>query len=85
MFLQELDLGVREPDGQALQGLWVYDVLPSFTMLDESLGNLFDGVTPDGEHDTIGSLEGKEGTEMETSQRRNAERLNDVLRDVLPG
>ena len=53
-------------------------------MLYESLGDLFDGVAPAGEDDTIRSLEGKEGTEMKTSQRRNAERLDDVLRDVLP-
>ena len=62
----------------------MYDLLPSFTVLYESLGDLFDGVAPAREDDTICSLEGKEGTEMKTSQRRNAERLDDVLRDVLP-
>ena len=85
MFLQELDLGVREPDGQALQGLRVNDVLPSSSMCEEAFGNLLDSVAPAGEHDTVGSLEGKEGTEMKTSQRRDAERLDDVLRDILPG
>ena len=63
----------------------MHDVLPSFTMFDESFGNLFDGVTPDGEHDAVGSLEGKEGTEMEASQRRNAELLDDVLINIFPG
>ena len=53
-------------------------------MFEESFGNLLDSVAPAGEYGTVGSLEGKEGTEMKTSQRRDAERLDDVLRDVLP-
>ena len=63
----------------------MHDLLPSFTVLHESFGYLLDGVAPDGEDDTVCSLECKEGTEMKASQRRNAKRLNDVLRDVLPG
>ena len=63
----------------------MHDVLPPSSMFEESFGNLLDSVAPAGEYGTVGSLEGKEGTEMKTSQRRNAERLDDVLRDILPG
>ena len=63
----------------------MYYVLPSFTMLDESFGDLVNGVTPDGEHDSVGSLQGKEGTEMKASQRRNTELVDDVLMNLFPG
>ena len=63
----------------------MHDLLPSFTVLHESFGYLLDGVAPDGEDDSVCSFESEEGTEIEISQRRNAERLNDVLGDVFPG
>ena len=84
MFREEFDLGVREPNGETLEGLRVYDLLPSFAVLHHAFGYLFNGITPDGEDHTVSSFEREESTEMKASQRRNTKCLNDVLRDILP-
>ena len=60
------------------------DGFPTFFVLEKSVGSFFDTVTPDGENNSVASFEGKEGTEVEASQCRNAVFVKDILVHVFP-